>query len=50
MLLPEWVMVSTGAPAVCTMLMSLQNPPMTEYGPPLIAPLASGWPMVPLTV
>src|SRR5579872_2270553 len=41
-------MVSNGAPGVCTTLTRLQNPPVTEYCPPLVAGLASCWPMVPL--
>src|SRR5665213_1860037 len=28
--LPDWVMVSVGAPAVCTTAMRLQNPPVKE--------------------
>src|SRR5208282_1941337 len=48
-LLPEWVMVKLGNPGVCTTDINAQKPPVTEYCPPLKAPLASGWPMVPVT-
>jgi len=38
---PECVMVNAGAPAVCTTEIKLQNPPVKEKLPPLIAPPAS---------
>ena len=46
MLLPECVRDIVGEPVVCTTEMRLQNPPLTEKLPPLIAMPASGWPMV----
>ena len=42
-------MVKTGAPGICTAEIKLQKPPVKEKLPPVIAALASGWPMVPLT-
>lgn len=42
-------MLSNGAPGVCTAAMSPQKPPCRVQLPPLIV-LASGWPIVPLTV
>src|SRR6185436_16732579 len=42
-------MLNSGAPGVCTTESKLQNPPVREKSPPLIAGPASGWPMVPLT-
>src|SRR5579872_3920099 len=42
-------MASKGAPGVCT-AMRLQNPPVRENPPPVIAAPASGCPMVPLNV
>ena len=48
-LLPECVMLKFSKPAVCTPAVRLLKPPVTEYCPPLIALLASGWPTVPVT-
>ena len=48
-LLPPGVIDNNGAPGVCTGAIKLQKPPVTEKSPPLIAPLASAWPIVPLT-
>ena len=41
--------VNVGVPGVCTTAIRLQKPPVREYCPPLSAPPASGWPMVPVT-
>jgi len=48
-LLPDRLMLSSGAPSVCTSVIKLQNPPVTEKLPPLKTLLASGCPTVPLT-
>ena len=45
---PEAIIYRYGAPAVCTAY-GTQNPPETEYSPLLKSPLASGWPIVPVT-
>ena len=41
-LVPEYEITRLGKPAVCTTLIRLQKPPLTEYPPPDMAALASG--------